>query len=88
MTARVVLGNQQKNAQFKWEIVPENWFVFSENYTRKLLPEKINIENKTLTDIKFLAPNTEGPYRLHYSIEGENGFVATANIPFYVMSNK
>lgn len=85
LTGNVVLGGLPKNVHFEWEVVPENWFSFSEDYTRKLPNEKVIIEKETITDFKFEAPKTEGSYRLYYTVEADSGYIATANIPFYVL---
>ena len=37
-------------------------------------------------NIKFKAPLHEGPYRIFVTVKNDYGYSATANIPFYVVS--
>ena len=71
----------------KWEILPENWNY--RNYDTEIKPQALNnlIVDKSLHNLNFITPKEEGPYRLFVYIEDNNGFFATANIPFYVLNS-
>lgn len=79
-------NNVIKSYRTTWEIRPENWnYAHNENEKR---PDKIDglVLKADQTDLLFITPHKEGPYRLYVSIEGENGYFATANVPFYVLN--
>lgn len=72
----------------RWEIIAENWLTY---------PNQMETEPETLpnlflkTDQKesvFITPENMGPYRIFVEAEDGNGYVATANIPFYIIGNK
>ena len=82
--AKVSLEKPLKNYRIKWEIKQENWNIMphtiEEEPSNVLGPFLNNKEN-----LSFKAPRQRGPYRLFVEIEDSNGYVATANVPFYVL---
>ena len=87
-TSQLFLLKNDSISQFKttWEIRPEHWNYFA--YEKVKTPEKMSglVLKSSRSELLFVIPKEEGPYRLFVSIEGENGYVATANIPFYVLN--
>jgi hypothetical protein len=80
--------NYNENVRIKWEIYPEAWFsdtsaVAVKNY--KPIDSFVSFE---VNEATFRAPKTEGPYRIFVYVYDEEGYFATANIPFYVLRNK
>lgn len=68
-----------------WEIKPENWNISANDIEKEPKTMKGLIMKKGQKKIAFKSPTFEGPYRLFVQVEDTNGYVATANIPFYVM---
>ena len=74
---------KQKNLEYQWEIRHESWYNFHES----ILVDSIDF---TITGEKaiFNAPVKEGPYRAFLYISNGSDYIATANIPFYVLSTE
>ena len=72
----------------KWEIYLEDWFK-KNNVNNLVRPQKLEglIIEETGFKVKFKTPNTEGPYRLFVTVLDAKGNLATANIPFYVITS-
>ncbi|GLU43652.1 glycoside hydrolase family 2 TIM barrel-domain containing protein [Allomuricauda sp. NBRC 101325] len=85
MTVQVILGENNQNDNFFWEVKPEIWYETSTENVKDHTKELIEIKEQNNLLITFNAPVKEGPYRLYYTIEGGEGYVATANVPFYVL---
>lgn len=80
--ASIVLpSTPQKNLDYDWEIRHESWYNFHESVLVEDVSFKINGEKAT-----FNAPVQEGPYRVFLKISNGSDYIATANIPFYVLS--
>jgi hypothetical protein len=78
----------QDSLRIKWEIYPDTWYYNS--YDKQVKPQKTPtsfISSKDGTT-SFITPKTEGPYRLFVYIYDQNGYFASANIPFYVLGTK
>ena len=73
--------------KISWELYPD--FCRLEGISEEIeQPKKITsgITSKNEFSIMFETPMEEGPYRLYAYLENQDGFVATCNTPFYVMS--
>lgn len=73
---------KQASLEYKWEIRQESWY----NYTESIVVSKTNfkINGEIAT---FNAPIKEGPYRIFLNISNGSEYIATANIPFYILSS-
>lgn len=80
--------SNQEELSYRWELMKEDWHkpngIFSEKKPEKL--EGLILENKGV-GVKFKIPDQEGPYRLFVYIYNHSGYLATANTPFYAISN-
>lgn len=72
---------EQKNLEYHWEIRQESWYNFHESILVDNIEFKISGEKA-----RFNAPRKEGPYRAFLYISNGSDYIATANIPFYVLS--
>jgi hypothetical protein len=87
--------NDYDTGRIEWVIYPEAWpWSWSVNhisgsYTifnpEKTINSFVNFEGNTAS---FITPEEEGPYRLFAYVYDENGYYATANIPFYILDPK
>lgn len=80
--------NSDESLRIDWEIYPEAWYsdtseIVLNSYTP--IDSFVNFEKNRAT---FHAPVTEGPYRIFAYIYNQDGFFATTNTPFYVITNK
>lgn len=84
VNAEVVLPKMNdKNFEFLWEIRNESWY---ESHISTLV-NKISAK-KGKEQIRFRVPEKEGPYRLFLYVTNNTEYVATANIPFYVLNSR
>jgi len=87
-TSNLFLQKNDFISQFKttWEIRPEGWNYLA--YEKVKTPKRIEglVLESNQTELLFVTPTEEGPYRLFVYVEGENGYVATANVPFYILN--
>lgn len=74
-------NNPQKNLKYQWELRHESWY---ESHISNVV-DSIIFEQTGKTTI-FNVPNEEGPYRLFLYLTDDSEYVATANIPFYVLN--
>jgi hypothetical protein len=87
-TGKLLLAQQDSlNLSYHWHLYKEDWHkpngVFSEKKPKELA--NLLIQN-TGKEINFKVPYKEGPYRLFVSVYNKQGFLATANTPFYVIA--
>lgn len=79
-------NNQTKNPKFKWELLLEDWHkpngIFSEKKPKKIA----GFTDNGKSEVKFKVPSQEGPYRLYVYVYNNDGYFATSNTPFYVLS--
>ena len=88
--ARVLLNSAiDSTLQFNWEIHEEGWNYEGGGVAHKLT-QKIPTYIETIKENEVLlnAPALEGPYRIFVHINDKFGNFATANTPFYVLSNQ
>ncbi len=67
----------------QWEIRPENWAGNLSWKNSPLTQTKFNFPSPG--EVQFSTPTQEGPYRLYLYLGDQEGRVATANIPFFVL---
>ena len=79
----ILPSTQQKNLEYSLEIRHESWYNFHISNPVEDVIFKIKGERAT-----FNAPLQEGPYRVFLTISNESDYIATANIPFYVLSSQ
>ncbi|HSI69220.1 MAG TPA: glycoside hydrolase family 2 TIM barrel-domain containing protein [Gillisia sp.] len=72
---------EQKNLEYHWEVRHESWYDVHESILVDTMDFKIEGEKAF-----FNAPVKEGPYRVFLNISNGSDYIATANIPFYVLS--
>lgn len=72
---------EQPNLEYKWEVREESWFEYHISNKVDHVSFKKREENAT-----FKAPFEEGPYRIFLEISNGTNYIATANIPFYVLT--
>lgn len=73
--------------QFNWQLLKENWWSYLKQNPQKPEAEAGLFLDSSKSVIKFKAPANEGPYRLYVTVSANNGYIANANIPFYVVGN-
>lgn len=88
-TAEVLLQDTATGPlHITWEILAEDWYTNNKDasngqppvaYNNLLLPAQGN-------KIAFRSPVKEGPYRIFATVSDNKGHFATANTPFYVVS--
>lgn len=79
-------NNNAKIASIEWQIMKEDWY---EDLKRKKMP--VNLLDTLMSAgsgsrLSFTAPAKEGPYRIYVCVKDEQGNIATANTPFYVVN--
>jgi hypothetical protein len=74
--------------QYQWKVIKEEWWSYLKKNPQTPEPEKGLISDHLRKNIDFQAPGQQGPYRLFITVSNNKGYVATANIPFYVVSNQ
>ena len=84
-TVNFIDKDQVADSQIKWEIKPENWNIYPNENEEEPKTILAAIKDKDNSSFIFRTPNYPGPYRVYVEIEGSNGYVAMANIPFYVI---
>lgn len=80
-----------ENLSSSWEVKPEHWYRAGSHDTesRKDMPVlSIGFQNVGLGEVTFKTPLESGPYRLYVYLSDPQGFVATANVPFFVLKPK
>jgi hypothetical protein len=91
VAAKLVLLNKYdsiKSYRAHWEILPESWnYVAYDDEEKPAEILGLALSSKT-TDFQFITPQDEGPYRLCVTVEGRNGYLATANVPYYIFDHK
>ncbi len=83
--AEVILpsGKEDQVLNYKWEIRKESW----DDFDKSEVVENVKMlqgERKTT----ITTPEEEGPYRLFVYLTDESEYIATANIPFYVLKKQ
>jgi len=73
--------NKSQNLEYHWEIRKESWNAYNISETVKT-EDFQNKGNSTY----FKAPMDEGPYRVFLYLTNDSEYIATANIPFYVLN--
>ncbi|MCM4160412.1 hypothetical protein DHB64_10970 [Antarcticibacterium sp. W02-3] len=78
--AEIVLPEVKEDYSYNWEVRYESW--------NELLISRASQIDFFLSNnrVKFLTPIEEGPYRLFVTIGNNSDYIATANIPFYVLN--
>ncbi|WP_316839059.1 glycoside hydrolase family 2 TIM barrel-domain containing protein [Pedobacter gandavensis] len=88
-SAEVFLLNKDKIKLVKWELYPEDWYKKNNLHSdKKLQPLLKQIKTAQFLENNFVAPITEGPYRIFATVYDDNGNFSTSNIPFYVVTDK
>lgn len=84
----VQTAQQQDSMRFTWQIIKEQWVDWGKVWVsfKKPAVESGLFEDSTVQRPRFTAPTREGPYRIYVTVYGAGGYCATANIPFYVIS--
>lgn len=82
----VSVGEDLKNLHHSWEIRHES-ITHRSNLEEYLQPKPIPslIQYTNADSCQLVAPSEPGAYRLYVYVTDTNGYVATANIPFYVI---
>ncbi|MBK1439232.1 hypothetical protein JHJ32_04465 [Parapedobacter sp. ISTM3] len=84
--AKVRLVDGSKFTKVIWEVFPEDWHKVEErNNTIKPLPVNGLFRSNEGVDVRFITPDSEGPYRIFATVYDDNGNIATCNMPFYVV---
>jgi hypothetical protein len=73
--------------QYHWQVLKEDWWSYLKKNPQIPASEGGLIRDSSKRNIEFLAPVEEGPYRLFLTVSNNKGYIATANIPFYVAGN-
>ncbi len=86
-SAKVFMPDTTKAATVKWEIYPEDWFK-KNNVDNLVKPKLLNnlIAAQNGLTVSFKTPKKEGPYRIFATVFDGKKNIATANVPFYVIS--
>ncbi len=90
-SAKLLLLNNVDSTglQFKWEVLPEDWYQVNNLYgLKKMKPIQNTILKEKNNTVQFRVPSKEGPYRIYVSVYDQYGNFATCNTPFYVVDNK
>lgn len=80
-------GTDTSVLQYHWQILKEDWWSYYKKNPQIPASEPGLISDSSKENIEFLAPGEEGPYRLFLTVSNDKGYIATANIPFYVVAN-
>jgi hypothetical protein len=89
INAEIVLNKPDSAISIiKWKLFKEDWYRRTNvNNTAKPIPlAELNVDGKNLKAV-FTAPQKEGPYRLFAYVYDKYGYVATCNVPFYVLED-
>lgn len=73
-------SQSHNNLNYRWELRHESWY---ESHTSKVI-DSFKFDQSGTTAV-FNVPVEEGPYRLFLYLTNDSEYVATANIPFYVL---
>ncbi|MET3879273.1 glycoside hydrolase family 2 TIM barrel-domain containing protein [Chitinophaga sp. OAE865] len=88
-TAEVLLaGTSAGSLQITWELLAEDWHTKNRDEPNTQKPVAYNnlLLKATGNKITFRSPGKEGPYRIFATVSDNKGHFATANTPFYVVS--
>ncbi len=85
-TAKYTRGDTSAGMTYRWRIAPEDWLGTTTP------PEDIVALRQLLVDsdrdaLTFRLPTLPGPYRVFLTVSDTTGYFATANVPFYVLSD-
>ena len=82
MEVSTLLSNiPQPNLVYDWEVRKESWFAYHISEKVPFIKFKRTGKNPI-----FNAPSRPGPYRVFLELTNGTGYIATANIPFYVLN--
>jgi hypothetical protein len=72
---------KEQNLQYEWEIRKESWSEFH-------ISEVVNVGSFEINGntAKFTTPTEDGPYRVFLKLTNGTNYIATANIPFYILN--
>jgi hypothetical protein len=72
---------KEQNLQYEWEIRKESWSEFH-------ISEVVNVGSFEINGntAKFTTPIEDGPYRVFLKLTNGTNYIATANIPFYILN--
>lgn len=73
--------NKQQNLEYHWEVRKESWYAYHISEI-----ENVGLFHTTGNLSTFKAPVDEGPYRVFLYATNGTEYIATANIPFYVLN--
>lgn len=80
-------GTDTSGFQYHWQLLKEDWWSYYKRNPQIPVSEPGLIRDSSKESIEFLAPGEDGPYRLFLTVSNNKGYIATANIPFYVVAN-
>lgn len=88
ITASAVMEYTGNDYVYHWQLMYEDWY-----YSNHLIQTDLALEDQGFLEIKgkqlkFITPSEEGAYRLYLYVKNKIGYVATANIPFYVVEDE
>lgn len=88
--ATLQIQNLQKGftPRIHWEIKPENWNIYPNQIEEEPITMEHFISSDGRSELTFETPKKEGPYRLFVQFADQEEYVATANIPFYVVNEQ
>jgi hypothetical protein len=82
-SSRVYYSGTSDSLTFQWEIRPEaKYAAYAGQGEEEPKPLTGNIKNQD-AEIRFMSPETPGPYRLFVYVYDGKGHFTTANLPFY-----
>src|SRR5690606_37221205 len=73
--------NKQQNLEYHWEVRKESWYAYHISEI-----ENVGLFHTTGNLSTFKSPVDEGPYRVFLYATNGTEYIATANIPFYVLN--
>ncbi|MBO9572587.1 MAG: hypothetical protein J7497_10320, partial [Chitinophagaceae bacterium] len=80
-------GIDTSGFEYQWQVLKEDWWSYFKKDPQIPAPEQGLIHDSSKRNVEFFAPVQEGPYRLFLTVSNRGGYIATANIPFYVTGN-
>ena len=86
------MDNQGKTVEIKWEVYKEAWpwgWTSRQDSSFKLFNPKKVVDTSMEcngTSVSFITPQEEGPYRIFAFVYDQEGYFATANVPFYILA--
>lgn len=81
------LKPQEASTEIRWEIYPDIWY--SQAWHIDSLPTPVRNDSDRAEGNKFIfrTPDQSGPYRLFAYVIDNEGYFASTNTPFYVISD-